>query len=279
MSETPPATPPATPPGTPPATPPATPPWHGLTAPEDVSYVENKGWKAAQDVVASYRGAEKLIGRDPSQLLVMPRADDPNGLMAVFDKLGRPATADKYEFAKPPEGITPDEKYMTWARDTFHKLGLLPGQVKELSAAHNAFVKDTLDAEMREYNIQVELGKKTLLNEWKGGHERMMNSAKTAANALGFSADMIDGIERSIGYVDTWKFFAELGKKMGEDTLATGHGRQNFTGTLTPEEANAEWKAKTLDPVFVAALKDKNHPGHAAAQAKQTELFKVMYPQ
>src|SRR3990172_4178733 len=73
---------------------PATAPWHGVADPAVAEYVKVKGWTAPADVIKSYQGAEKLIGRDPSTLLVMPRADDPVGQRAVFSRLGMPETAD-----------------------------------------------------------------------------------------------------------------------------------------------------------------------------------------
>jgi hypothetical protein len=33
------------------------------------------------------------------------------------------------------------------------------------------------------------------------------------------------------------------------------------------------------DPAQSAALRDSQHPGHEAAKLKQTQLFKIMYPE
>jgi hypothetical protein len=278
---TPPAgTPPAgTPPtGTAPAGAPAT-PWHGYTAPEDVEYVAKKGWQGAQDAVKSYREAEKFIGRDPSTLLSIPRADDPNGFLGVMDKLGRPADATKYEFAK-PEGASLDEGYVNWARGTFHKLGLTAGQVKQLSAEHNAYVKNVVEQRTKEYNLSVETDKKALLSEWRDGHERKMSAAESAAKALGFTGDMIDAIEQTIGYAGTWKFFADLGTKMGEDGFVTKDGgKPGFNTGLTPAEAKAQWETLKVDATWKAAAADPMHPGHREAKEKQNKLFAIMYPQ
>src|SRR5574341_2004499 len=157
-------------------------PWHGFaeTDTAGVEYVEGKGWQGPQDVLKSYRSAEKLIGRDPSTLLVMPRADDPAGLLAVFDRLGRPADAAKYEFAKPKSAAL-DEGYVKWARGTFHKLGLTASQVKALSAEHNAYVEGIVAQRQKDYNLSVETDKVALRNEWRDGHERNMLAAESAA--------------------------------------------------------------------------------------------------
>lgn len=254
-------------------------PWHGITEPEIASYVENKGWKAPADVIKSYQGAEKLIGRDPSTLLPIPRADDPAGFRSVMAKLGLPETPDKYEFAK-AEGITPDEGYVGWAKSTFHKVGMTAAQVKELTAEHNAYVAAQLKQQETDYNLAVEADKKALLAEWKGGHERMMTAAKTAVAALGFTQPMIDAMERTVGYAATMKHFAELGQKLGESSFSSGATKTNTFGpTMAPAEAKAEWEKMKADPVMVAALKDTNHPNHKSAKEKQTQLFAIMYPE
>ena len=254
--------------------------WHGVPATDadGLAYIANKGWKGPTDVINSYRGAEKLIGKDPGSLIPVPRADDPVGFRAAMQKLGLPETPDKYEFAK-PDGVPVDQTYERWARETFHKVGLPAAQVKALTAEHNAFVKATMDQQAKDYALAVDTDKKALLAEWKGGHERMYNAAKTAAKSLGFSPEMIDGIERTVGYAGTWKFFAELGKKMGEDGFVTGGDKSSsFNAQQTPAEAKAEWEKMKMDATAMAALKDRSHPGHASTKAKQAALFSVMYP-
>ena len=256
-------------------------PWHGYaeTAAEDVAYVGAKGWKGPQDVITSYRNAEKLIGKNPDALLVMPRADDPAGLRGVLSKLGLPDAPDKYEFAKPPEGMTADASYEAFARGTFHKIGLLPGQAKELTQAHNEYVAGVMAQQAKDYELKVTTEKANLLREWGGGHERMMAAAKSAATALGFTAAMIDSMEQNVGYDGTYKFFAALGQKMGEDGFVTGGDKQKFGAVLTPAEAKVEWDTMRADPVMSKALLDKSHPQHAQAKDKQSKLFAVMYPE
>ncbi len=256
--------------------------WHGLpeTDAAGLAYVANKGWKGPQDVIKSYQGAEKLIGRDPSMLIPVPAADDAVGFRSVMTKLGLPESPDKYEFAAPPDGLTVDKTYETWARSTFHEIGLPAPVVKALTAKHNEFIANAQAQAAKDYELSVQADKKALLAEWKGGHERMLNAAKTAAKTLGFTPEMIDGIERTVGYAGTWKFMAALGVKMGEDGFATsGDGSKQFGAQQTPDEAKAEWEKMKLDPTTLAALKDKNHPGHKAAAAKKSALFQIMYPE
>ncbi len=256
-------------------------PWHGIaeTDTDGLAYIKNKGWQSGADVVKSYQGAEKLIGRDPSTLIPLPKdANDAAGFRAVMSRLGMPETADKYEFGKPPAGLQQNEGYEKWARGTFHELGLPASTVKALTTKHNEFVAATLAQQAKDYDLSVETDKKALIGEWKGGHERMLNAAKTAAKSLGFTPEMIDGVERAVGYAGTWKFFAALGQKMGEDGFATGGDKATFGAQQTPEEAKTEMNRMRADPVTVAILKDKMHPQYKATKAKYDALFQVMYP-
>jgi len=253
-------------------------PWHGLTDPEAEGYVKNKGWQTPADVIKSYQGAEKLIGRDPNTLLVMPRADDPDGLRAVFAKLGMPESPDKYELDA-PNGAQLDQAYADWAKSTFHKAGLTAAQAKLVSAEYNAYLKNAVDAQTKDYELSVEADKKALLQEWRGGHDRMLNSAKTAASALGFTSEVIDAIENKVGYAETMKMFAALGQKLGEDKFVSGEKRGGFSETMTPDEAKAQWDQTKGDDAFRKALLDASHPGHEAARQKQAKLFSIMYPE
>lgn len=258
----------------------AAPAWHGYSDPADVAYLANKGWQGPQDVIKSYRNAEQLIGKNPDQLLVLPRADDPAGFRSVLQKLGLPESPDKYEFAK-TEGVTPDAGYEAWARNTFHELGLLPDQVKNLTAKHNEYVKAQLTKQAQDAQLRVQTEKSDLVREWGAGHERMINAAKTAANALGFTGDVIDAIEAKVGYKGTMKLFAALGQKLGEDGFVGGksNGAGGGLGTqLTPAEAKAQWDAMRFDPVQSKALVDASHPQHKSAKEKQQRLMSIMYP-
>ena len=252
-------------------------PWHGYTEQADVDYVATKGWQGPQDAIKSYRGAEKLLGRDPSTLLVIPRADDPDGFRAVMSKLGLPESPDKYEFDTPKD-MKVSDAYQTWARGTFHKLGLPANVVKQLTTEHNAFIRQQGEKAVKDYELNVATDKQALKDKWQGGFDRMMSRAQTAATALGLSRDLVDAIEKEVGYAKTYEMLADVGGKLGEDKLALGQDKNTFSGNMTPEEAKQQWNEKKLDKAFMTALGDKSHPGHKAAQDIQTKLHKIMFP-
>lgn len=251
--------------------------WHGITDPDTAAYVANKGWQDAPSVIKSYQSAEKLIGRDPTTLLQMPRLDDPVGIRGVLTKLGMPETADKYALEM-PAGVNP--AYADWAKATFHEVGLTADQAKTLSVANNKYMAQALAAETENYNVSVAADKQTLAHEWAGGYGRMMASAQLGAKALGFEVETVNAIEKSIGYAATMKLFANIGQKLGEDKFVTDDGKvSGFSETMTQAEAKAVWEAWKLKPENTKVLFDPSHPGHKAAKEKQAKLFAIMYPE
>jgi hypothetical protein len=257
------------------------PAWHGVpeTDTAGLEYIKNKGWTGPQDVVKSYQGAEKLIGRDPNTLLAIPRADDPAAFRAAMGRLGMPETPDKYDFGPAAGGAKRDAGFETWAKTTFHEAGLTAAQAKATVAAYEKYGADQAAKQAGDYKLGVAAAKAELQNEWRGGFERQMNAASTAIRALGFTAEMVDGLEAAIGYGPTVKLFAGLGKKLGEDGFVSGTSQPGFEGTMTPAEAKSAWEAMKLDPNTMAALKDKMHPGNKAAVEKQGRLFRIMHPE
>jgi hypothetical protein len=154
---------------------------------------------------------------------------------------------------------------------------LTAAQAKELSAANNEFHAAQAAEASKVYDLQVQTDKRALLVKWGGGFERKMSAAQTAAKSLGMSGELVEAIERHMGYGATMEYLSDLGAKMGEAEFHSGTVKPGF-GTMTPEEAKIEYEKAILDPNFAKALMDSSHPGHKAAKDKKAQLFGVMYP-
>ena len=116
-------------------------PWHGLTDPDAVAYIQNKGWTGPADVIKSYQGAEKLIGRSPDQLLVLPRADDPDGMRQVFQKLGLPEKPDAYDMKLGlPKEAKIDETFAKSMQQVLHKANITKSQADTLIGEYNTML-------------------------------------------------------------------------------------------------------------------------------------------
>jgi hypothetical protein len=255
-------------------------PWHGAADPDAVAYVTAKGWKAPADVIKSYQNAEKLIGRDPNSLLVMPKEGDEAGFNDFYTKLGRPADAKGYDMKVNSDGLSLDPGYSEWAAGTFHKLGLSKKQGEALLASHNDYMRSTLAAQAKDYDLNVQADRTALQTEWRGGFERMMGAAQGAVRALDIPAEAIDGIERALGYAGTMKLFATIGGKLGEDKFVSADGKSaGFGNSMTPDEARQQLAQMKLDPATRSALTDAQHPAHKDTKAKWQKLHGVAFPE
>jgi hypothetical protein len=239
-----------------------------------------KGWADAPSAIKSYREAERLIGRDPSTLVALPRADDAAGKAAFYDRLGRPADAKGYDMTGGIQGAQLDPTFSPVAAKMFHDAGLSSEQGKAVAKAYNEYTVQVAEQAAKDYEMNVQADRSALQAEWRGGFERKMGAAQAAVQALGFSAQAIDGIEQALGYAGTVKLFADIGAKIGEDKFVGADGKTpRFGEALTPAEAKVAWDQKKLDPNFTAALTDRMHPGHAAAKAEQAKMFAIMFPE
>lgn len=117
----------------------------GLQNAESRAWVGSKGFKGLDPLVESARHADRLqteMADLKSKALTPPPPDaKPEDWQAFYAKLGRPETADGYEF-KLPEGLPPDMPYDSESAKAskawFHEAGLAPRQAQAL---HDAYVK------------------------------------------------------------------------------------------------------------------------------------------
>lgn len=221
-------------------------------------FVANKGWKGNADAIYSYQNLEKLHGVPPDRIIKLPGANDniEEAMGAVYDKLGRPKTAEEYKL-NGPDG-KPTELSKTFA-PVMHKLGLSAKQAEGLTAAWNehaaAFVKG--QGEQQSATTQAEIA--ALDTEWGAAKEQNMEVAKRGTTALGklagkeVDAKAIDALQSSLGYVATMKLMHFLGEKTGEGSFVSPGGAAS-SGAMTPAAARSEITALGKDAGFMDRL-------------------------
>lgn len=277
-TNTPPAgTPPANTPPSPPAPPTGTPPpaGHGIAwLPADadaelVGHVQNKGWQSPADAAKAHREAEKLIGADRAgRTLVLPTDEnDTAGWGKVFDRLGRPASADAYKIA------APDGQDQTFAKATaakFHELGVPLKQGQALAAWWNeqAGAMSTQQAAAEQQAWQAEDAQ--LTTDW--GAERTMRTelARRAAVQLGIRPEAVDALQKVSGFSGVMKAFAKVGDMLRE------HGAEGLSDLgsmgVTPEGAKAKRAQLMADKEWVGKAMVKN----SAQWAELQKLDKII---
>lgn len=200
---------------------PSTSDWTGGLPEELKSYVGAKGFKDPQTVVESYRNLEKLLGGPKERLLRLPeKMDDPAALGEVFGKLGKPEKADDYKIDYS------DPEFVKWAKETFHQANLTKAQADVLAKGLVDQMNGAVKSQEEAYNLKVEADQANLKREWGKHYDQEIQNARAAFNTFigPEKADLIDGFEKAMGFEATMKFFAGLGRKLGESNFHGSEG-------------------------------------------------------
>lgn len=243
---------------------------------------ENADWKASlsdeirnekslenisdiESLAKSFVHAQKLVGAD--KIPVPNKFATEEDWNKVYEKLGRPKSAEEYKFNL-PEDKTVDETALKSFADQAHKLGLLPGQADGVVKFYN----DMIGAELSNANsIAVAAREKAtseLKTEWGQAYDQKIAAANNVVRSVlpdGFmSMNMEDGTKLGDNPV-VIKAFAMLAEKMGEDKIVSSDGPI----AMTPKALDKEINSLTAPG---SAYWDKNHPAHKDAVAEVLAL-------
>lgn len=235
--------------------------------------------KPVSEVFKWAANASKLIG---GEKVVLPQGklDTPENWQTVFDRLGRPKSADGYKLERPdlPEGMTVNEGFEKKFLAASHYLGLLPWQVKGLYQLYNgeqvAGFKDfearqTELAEKSEAELIAELGSRQKYEEFVAG-------AHAALKKFAGDSGLVDEFIDKFGNDPTaLRVFGNVARHMMED--AAIRGDKNFS--LMGENAPAMVKDilnNQNNPLHKAYF-EKNHPQHEFAVAEVARLNELIH--
>lgn len=229
--------------------------WLPETAtPEQVGYVQNKGWDDPVKMLDSYQNLEKLRNVPGERLLQIPGEDDAEGWNEVFSKLGRPADAAEYKIDV-PDG-SPAE-YADGFRSRAHELGLTAKQVEGLAQWNNEFAGQFAEQRTQQTAAQFEADSTALKQEWGAAFDDKLMAARAVREKLGWDDATVDKLSSALGHKATLQLLADLGEKTGEADFVSGR-TPSATGKLTPDQAKSEIKALQQDKVFTAKLMNKD---------------------
>lgn len=241
-------------------------------------YKDNPALKDYKDIgglIKSHLNLQTMVGGS----LKIPTDDNPESWNQLYDKLGRPKTADEYQFDLGEElkDAQLDPELTKWGKELFHKYGLTAKQA-------NGVMKDYVQREM-----QVNEGKQSrddMLDEYEDALREQLGgkfdeSIQLATRARDMFLDeetrqFLDesGLGSHPGLVNT---FIKIGNLLKEDK-AFSDGAANSGFAAGPSEARAEIGRLNSDQEFMAAYLNKDNPGHVAAVERRQRLYKVAYP-
>ena len=206
----------------------------------------------------SYIHAQKMVGSD--KIPVPNKYATEDDWNAVYEKLGRPKTADGYKFDLPQDKQV-DEVSLKEFSSQAHKLGLLPGQAQGMVKFYNEITAKSLqDADSKALAAR-ETSTKELKQEWGQAYNQKVSQAATLAKSVGATELLDTNLEDGTKLGDhpvMIKAFAELANKMGEDSIVQASGPTY----LTPNQIEKQIGELTQTD---SAYWDKHHPNHQAS--------------
>lgn len=228
-----------------------------------------KALESIQDIpglAKSYIHAQKMIGSD--KIPVPNKYATDEDWQAVYAKLGRPESPDKYEF-KFDENTSIDENALKGFKEAAHKHGLLPKQAEGIMNFYNEMTQNYI----QDLNSKSEQGRmnaeQSLKKEWGAAYDNKLQQAGTVANKYlnnEFSNLTLSDGTRVGDHPEFIKAFANIASELGEDKLIQANGPQY----MTPKEIDKQVR-ELQQPG--SAYWNKNHPGHAAAVQEVQDLL------
>jgi len=213
--------------------------------------------KDIEGLAKSYVHAQKMVGSD--KIPVPNKYATEDDWNAVYEKLGRPKTADGYKFDLPQDKQV-DEVSLKFSSQA-HKLGLLPSQAQGMVKFYNEITAKSLQDADNKALAARETSTKELKQEWGQAFDQKVSQAATLAKSVGatelLDTNLADGTKLGDHPVMI-KAFAELANKMGEDSIVQASGPTY----LTPNQIEKQIGELTQTG---SAYWDKNHTNHEAA--------------
>ena len=216
--------------------------------PSNRDYAKAKGFKTLDDVVKSYRTAEKNAF-NPNKV-ALPGADaKPEEVAAFRTAIGVPEKVDGYEI-KGPEGVALDTALIGKLTESALKHGAPKAAFEGLLSDFIAIQMD--EAASTEKASKEEAG--ATIKEWGTKADEKLAHVNTAARALGLSPEQVTGLRQAWGSKFALEKMAQLGAGMAEDVLiGGGKGRFGIGGA----EAQAELNRLKTDAEFQTKVKIK----------------------
>ena len=268
-----------------PTAPAAAPAWYapeGLDAQTSTQLgelVKAKGWKGPADALLSYQNLEKVFGADKAgRTILAPKSDDDaDGWSAVYNRLGRPESPDKYELPV-PEGD--DGSFAQSVAPVLHELGLTAKQAKGLAEWWNEASAKRIELEGESFSSQSEAEYKSLQQEWGAAAAQNEELAKRAvlkfSKEAGIDEDTFDAMERAIGTAKLMKLFHSIGASFAEGDFVSSE--MPAAGALSPQQAKNKIAGMFADEEFMGRYLNSDERIRQGAIEEMMQLQRMANP-
>lgn len=252
-------------------------PWYeGIAEPEIKEYMKAKNYANPYEAARAAWSANKMVTVQADVQAFLDGKATPEQEAAVFQRMGRPPSADKYDLKF---GDTADEGLSKLGKEIFFELGANPAKAQKAVDKYNQFVLAHAASQQEAERVENETALKAIETKWGPELEAHKAAGKRyveAAMAKGVvSKELMEKLDNSIGVAAVVELFAGLGKLSDEPGLKGGGtgADPNDVSTMTPEAAKSKIDTLKGDAEFQKKYTDKNHPEHKSALALMEQLY------
>ncbi len=242
--------------------------------------VKAKGWKGPADALLSYQNLEKVFGADKAgRTILAPKSDDDaDGWSAIYNRLGRPESPDKYELPV-PEGD--DGSFAQAVAPVLHELGLTGKQAKGLAEWWNQTSAQRIEAESEGFAVKSEAEYKELQKEWGAAAAQNEELAKRAvlkfSKEAGIDETTFDAMERAIGTAKLMKLFHSIGSQFAEGSFVSSDTPTG--GAMMPAQAKNKIAGMFADQEFMGRYMNTDERVRAGAIEEMLRLQRMANPE
>ena len=222
--------------------------WYSPLPADLQDYVQKNGL-ADKDPLAAFQAAAQSdiglkahMGVPADRLLKLPDGDNPDAWKAVWQRLGAPDTADKYDFAavKGANNAAADPEIIESARSLAAKLNLPQSMAASLAQEMQARFEQIGASEAADRAAAVQAGMASLRQNWAQNFDANSFVAQQAMKAFGMTDEQIATVQSSPNVAAAMETWRQIGARIGEDKFVNGGGGGNNQNVpMTKSDASA----------------------------------------
>lgn len=255
--------------------------WKALNLPPDLqNVVDRHQFSDPSMVVKSYGEFEKLHGVPVDRLVKLPspkEAGDPKAWDAVYNKLGRPETADKYVLPVPKGD---DGTFANTLKPWLHEAGVTQAGATKLAEKWNAFQEAQANAVKAQQEQRDTAQVQELKLAWGGEYDTRAALVDKAAETFGMTQEQVAALKSTLGPKGAMEFLYNIGAKIGvEDKTVPGMGGATPSfNQMTPDMAKAEINRIKSDRDFARVMTGSDPKAKMDARRELDRLHQIAYP-
>lgn len=225
--------------------------WTDGLSEDHSGFLSNKAFDSPDKLITAYQQLEAMRGVPEDRLLKLPAADaESSEWDAVYARLGRPESAEDYDFGSPEVGegqvdMTP------WFRGVAFDAGVSQEKAAGMIASFSEFQQSQANAHNEAMNTRDQTEMAQLRSEWGQTFDEREHVVTSFVRAMGWDDGVIYALQDLKGEKWLYENFYKLGKGVPEAQFASAEGSRGGVGRMSPGEARDKLRMLKSDKEYM----------------------------